>query len=214
MLRSLVGLVMGTCVLLAVGVAQAQCTKDTDCKGDRVCDGGSCVAPSNAPAPAGTPAAVPPAAVAPTAVAPAAVAPPVAPAPVAPVPVVAAPARDPAPELPRRRRHSTGMMVGGIIMVSFSPIALIAAGVANAQQTTCEAGGYYLGSNGISTYDYDNCSAYDKTIYGGLILGLGLLGAGIPLIVIGGKKVPAEPTATLTPWATQSAAGLGLRLEM
>lgn len=212
MLRSLVGSVVGACVLLAVGVAQAQCSKDTDCKGDRVCEGGNCVAPSSAPDPAATPAA-PPAAVAPAPVAPAAVAPaPVAPAPVAPV--AAAPAWAPARELPRRRRHSTGMMVGGIIMVSFSPIALIAAGVANAQQTTCEAGGYYLGSNGIGTYDYSDCSAYDKTIYGGLILGLGLLGAGIPLIVIGGKRVPAEPTATLTPWATQNAAGLGLRLEM
>lgn len=106
------------------------------------------------------------------------------------------------------------MMVGGIIMVSFAPIALIAAGVANAQQTACETGGFYFDSDGVRTYDGQNCSAYDKTIYGGLIAGIALVGAGIPLIVIGGKKEPLGPTATITPWATPRAAGLGLRLEM
>ncbi|HEY8211436.1 MAG TPA: hypothetical protein VIG99_28325 [Myxococcaceae bacterium] len=39
-------------VLAVPGVALAQCTKDTECKGDRVCERGACVSPSErAPAP-------------------------------------------------------------------------------------------------------------------------------------------------------------------
>jgi hypothetical protein len=106
------------------------------------------------------------------------------------------------------------MMVGGIIMVSFSPIALLAAAIANAEQNACESHGYYFDGSGVTTYDDDDCSAYDKTIYGGLIGGLALAGAGIPLIVIGGKKEPATSTATISPWVAPQAAGVGLRLEM
>ena len=42
------------------------------------------------------------------------------------------------------------------------------------------------------------------------------VGAGVPLIVIGSKKEPVEPsaTATISPWATRNAAGLGLRIEL
>jgi hypothetical protein len=39
--------------------AGADCTKDVDCKGDRVCDHGQCVAPAPAPAPAPLPASAP-----------------------------------------------------------------------------------------------------------------------------------------------------------
>jgi hypothetical protein len=106
------------------------------------------------------------------------------------------------------------MMAGGIVMVSLAPIALFAAGIANAQQYNCEHSDYYLDGGGTLSYRGENCAAYDKTIYGGLIVGLALLGGGIPLIVIGGKKVPAWSTATLTPWATPTAGGLGLRLQM
>jgi hypothetical protein len=74
--------------LFTVGVAvqaHAACSKDTDCKGDRVCDHGKCVAPSAVPTPVAAVVAVPP---------PAPVAQPVAPAPVpvepAPPPVQAA----------------------------------------------------------------------------------------------------------------------------
>ena len=106
------------------------------------------------------------------------------------------------------------MMVGGIVMVSFSPIALIAASIASAEQRACESSDYYFDGTTVTTDGAKNCSAYDKTIYGGVIVGLALLGAGLPMVVIGGKKVPAEPTATLTPWAMPTAAGLRLRLEM
>jgi hypothetical protein len=41
---------------LFTGEAAAQCTKDTDCKGDRICQDGSCVAVAPAPAPVPPPA--------------------------------------------------------------------------------------------------------------------------------------------------------------
>ena len=107
---------------------------------------------------------------------------------------------------PRMERHSTGMMAGGIVMVSFVPIALLFALVANVEQTSCE-GGYYTSTPGI------NCGRFDTTIYGGLLTGAALLGVGIPLIVIGGKKEPVG-TARITPWATPQGAGLGLRVEL
>jgi hypothetical protein len=44
-----------------------------------------------------------------------------------------------------------------------------------------------------------------------------LLGVGIPLLVIGAKKEPVEEDvakATITPWLTPNAAGVGLRIDM
>jgi hypothetical protein len=126
------------------------------------------------------------------------------------------PREEPPSERPKPRRHSTGMMVGGIVMVSFVPVALIAAAVANNKQNACETGGFSFNfdDEGIQTYEGVDCTTYDKTIYGGLISAVVLAGVGIPLIVIGGKKEPAAATATITPWATPRAAGLGLRVDM
>ena len=110
------------------------------------------------------------------------------------------------------------MMAGGIVMVSFVPIALLVSLVANAQQTVCEVGDYQYGydENGvygrISTAG-SGCDDYDPTIYGGLISAAVLVGVGIPMIVIGGKKEPVA-TARITPWATAKSAGFGLRVEM
>jgi hypothetical protein len=118
---------------------------------------------------------------------------------------------EPIPEAPPRKRHSTGMMVGGIVMTSFVPIALLAALVANAEQTNCESSNYFGGG---TLNPGTNCEKYDATIYGGLGAAVLLAGVGIPMIVIGGKKEPAHRAATLTPWATPQAAGLGLRLDL
>lgn len=107
------------------------------------------------------------------------------------------------------------MMVGGIVMVSFVPIALLVSLVANAEQSSCESGGYYFNSTGTSSSygSFSNCDAYDKTIYGGAIAAVALLGAGVPMIVIGAKREPAA-VARVTPWATPQAAGLKLRLDL
>ena len=110
------------------------------------------------------------------------------------------------------QRHSTGMMAGGIVMVSFVPIALLAALVANSEQTSCE-NGYYFSLDGSSSGRGVNCDRFDATIYGGLLGAAVLAGVGIPLIVIGGKKEPVG-TAQLAPWATPHGAGLGLRVNL
>jgi hypothetical protein len=142
-----------------------------------------------------------------------------APAPVAPVasstatppPPYAEPRDTPVADAPRRRqRHSTGMMAGGIVMVSFVPIALLVAWVASIEQSACEHGTYYNGS--IQTAGVD-CDRFNPTIYGGLLGAAALAGAGIPMIVIGGKKEPVG-IARLAPWASPHGAGLGLRFDL
>jgi len=109
------------------------------------------------------------------------------------------------------KRHSTGMMAGGIVMVSFVPIALLAAWVADIEQGQCE-GNYYDFGTGQRTQGV-NCDRFDPTIYGGLISAAVLLGVGVPLIIVGGKKEPLG-TAQITPWASPHAGGLALRLKL
>jgi len=175
---------------------------DTDCKGDRVCEAGACVTPALPPAPAAPSGAEP------------AVAPAPAPAPAAapPPPTYSVPLGTVEDTRPKMQRHSTGMMAGGIVMVSFVPIALLAALVANSEQTSCE-NGYYFSLDGSSSGRGVNCDRFDATIYGGLLGAAVLAGVGIPLIVIGGKKEPVG-TAQLAPWATPHGAGLGLRVNL
>ncbi|MES1184978.1 MAG: hypothetical protein ABUL60_14285 [Myxococcales bacterium] len=198
----------GLCCCLVTSLSQAQCSKDTDCKGDRVCEGGACVTPKATPpaalaAPEGAatgsaPAAAPPAAAAP---------PPAA----APAPPYEEPRNPSVPDdKPRMQRHSSGMMAGGIVMVSFAPIALLVVMVANIEQKACENGTYYSGSRDAPGI---NCGRFDPTIYGGLVTAAALVGVGIPMIVIGGKKEPVG-TASLAPWASPHGAGLGLRFDL
>ena len=186
---------------LITSLSQAQCTKDTDCKGERVCEEGACVAAptSSAPPPAEAPAPAPAAA---------------PPPPPPPPPSYAEPpdtsVRDTRVKDLRGKRHSTGMMAGGIVMVSFVPIALLAAWVADIEQNTCERGyDFYSGSN----TNHTDCGRYDPTIYGGLISAAVLAGVGIPLIIIGGKREPVG-TAKITPWATPQAGGVSLRVDL
>lgn len=104
------------------------------------------------------------------------------------------------------------MMAGGIVMVSFVPIALMVSLVANIQQTACNGGYHSLDSTRTSQ---GNCDRFDASIYGGLISGVALLGAGIPMIVIGSKREPlGGGSVGLAPWATPNSAGLRLRLDM
>src|SRR5688500_19378256 len=127
--RALWALGSGALVLVCSSLAHAQCTKDTDCKGDRVCEGGKCTSPAVAPAasppeagpgaaqqepgaseespptedqPAAAPAAEPPAPEAPATI------------PVIPPEAVQSLGADE----PQVRRRNRGMMIGGIVMVS------------------------------------------------------------------------------------------------
>jgi len=178
----LLGLLGGSVALLSTVLSHAQCAKDTDCKADRVCDAGK--SPQAAPA---------------------AAAPPVQ-APLGPRPT-AEPPPDPPMTKRKMQRHSTGMMVGGIVMVSLTPVALVVAGVAGI-------------GDGLCRIDHSEASCdsdYDATIYGALLSAVVLAGVGIPLLVIGAKKEPVEDddmTATISPWATPTAAGVGLRIDL
>lgn len=104
------------------------------------------------------------------------------------------------------------MMAGGIVMVSFVPVALLAAMVANLEQSACE-GGTYFGADGTLSSAGTNCSRFDATIYGGLVGAAVLLGVGIPLIVVGAKREPVA-SAQIAPWATPHGAGLRLRIQL
>jgi len=101
---------------------------------------------------------------------------------------------------PRGKRHSTGMMVGGIITTGLAGIPLAFA---------------FLGSLGCSQGESNPAHPCDHSslVTGGLIAGGLLLAVGIPLIAIGSKR-EAAPSARLTPWATPQSAGLGLRLDL
>jgi hypothetical protein len=104
------------------------------------------------------------------------------------------------------------MMVGGIVMVSLAPLALIVAAAAAGQKSTCElADGIYTGSGYVSGTQCDD--RYDPTIYGGLISAVVLAGVGIPLIVIGSRREPIR-AAVVQPWATPEGGGLRLRLAL
>lgn len=179
--------------------ALAQCTKDTECKGDRVCEDGKCVAPSGAASAAAPSAAAPEPSAAPPVAdaepAPLSAADPVAPV-VAPPPVVK----------PKLQRHSTGMMVGGIVMVALAPAALVVSGFTALIKVACRAD---------DTRSRRHCDdSYDPVIYGALLSSVVLVGVGVPLLVVGAKREPVPATATLSPFLTPGGGGLGLRLDL
>jgi hypothetical protein len=114
----------------------------------------------------------------------------------------------------KRKRHSTGMMAGGIVMVAFVPVALLVSLVASAEKSVCGVDDYNYDTN---SYTHGDCNGYDGTIYGSLVVAAVLAGVGIPLIIVGAKKEWVRDDGAklkLTPWATAHSAGLGLRVEM
>ncbi|HVY27196.1 MAG TPA: hypothetical protein VHB79_11630 [Polyangiaceae bacterium] len=220
--------------LLFSAVAQAQCTKDTDCKGDRVCDAGKCTYPATAlpPPPPTTPPGAPEGAPPPVAPPPGTVAPP--PGTVAPLPVAAPPpapvmtvapaaATEPLPQAdePATVRRSKPALVAGIIMVSIAPVALLGALGAKSSQEKCdqqlasEYPNHVLPTS--ERYRADDCDDYSAPYYALLITGAVMVVGGVPLIIYGAKSLPA-PTRTgnvhVLPWATQTSGGLRLRVDL
>jgi hypothetical protein len=166
-------------------VAHAQCTMDVDCKGERVCERGECRMPAELP-----------------------------PAPSSPE-NADAPALDAAPPRasmseppsyffddedtrpkPKKRIGKPGMMVAGIVLVSSAPIVL----VAGVLSTSC---------NRDTT---DSCDVAPRLL-GFTAASLILIGAGVPLIVIGAKRVPVARVSAV-PWVGRRDAGLQLLLDM
>jgi hypothetical protein len=225
--------------LLVSGGARAQCTKDTDCKGERLCESGKCVEPPVAASPASpveAPIPAPDATSPATTPAPAPVVSEKAPEPVArpvdrslelrpkPASTSDLPAGAIAPlpaDEPITRRRSRSAMVAGIVMVSAGPISLLGALAAKNAQERCDDNlqrDYPSGTLPTAArYRAEDCDDYSTSIY---LFGVGgaiLTAVGIPLIIYGAKSVPAErPAARLqmVPWATREAGGLKLRLTL
>lgn len=234
--RAVWSLLSGATVLLASVMAQAQCTKDTDCKGNRVCEAGKCTSPALPPAPPAPPGSEAPA------VAPASGADPSAPAPAPAAPTAtpttgsgidfqlqtspdgSAPPGATAPldrDEPHTQRRSKGAMIVGVVMVSVGPIALLGALAARNGQERCDNAlerdypDHRLPPS--ERYRVEDCDSYSVPIYLFGIGGAVLTAAGIPLIIYGAKSVRADaPRASLQmlPWAGRDSGGVRLRLEL
>lgn len=213
-------------MFLASALAQAQCTKDIDCKGDRVCDAGKCTSPAPAPVTAdgATPDGATPNV---TGTATPAAGPEAGPSnPTSPQ----GPALGPAPaaattslgaDEPALRPRSRAALVSGIVMVSVGPIALLGALVAKNSQDKCDKAletdypTHVLPTS--ERYRVDECNAYSAPAYVFGIGGAVLIAAGVPLIIYGGKNVPTRPktgSLRVLPWAGPDSGGLKLRLEL
>jgi hypothetical protein len=121
---------------------------------------------------------------------------------------------------PAVRRRNRGMMIGGIVMVSIGPLALLGALSARNSQESCDSAlENQYPNHVVPAYDkqeLERCDGYTLPIY---ILGIGgavLVGAGVPMIIYGAKSVPSKPAsrAQLLPWATPQSGGLRLRLTL
>lgn len=188
---------LGALMLLA-GTARADCTKDIECEGELVCEAGSCVEPAApaTPAPAPAPAAAPPSP------------PPIA-APSARAAMAQEPKGLPAEPPPdagaplRYKRRSRALMTVGIVASSLGTLALLVA-ASSGEVRKCSSD---VGSS---------VSCTSEPNYGPWVLAGVLLGAGIPMIAVGSKRVPdrSPPRATLTPWVTWDGGGLGFRLAL
>jgi hypothetical protein len=160
---------------LLSGAARAQCTKDVECKGERICSDGVCAAPGPALPRSSEP----------------------------PATSLTLPAAQ-----PTKYRRSTGLLVTGIVLSSVGVGALIGALTVGVVKATCK--------RDLEEMDeLDDCKSYDSPLLLLTASGLVLTGAGVPLLIIGAKKVPVHAArAGVTPWLAPRSAGLTLRLVL
>jgi hypothetical protein len=104
------------------------------------------------------------------------------------------PTAPPQDNKPKMKRRSGGMMAGGIVALSLGTLATIggAAGAAICGTTNAADDAF-----SDPTEDPDRSGGCGPAL-GVMVGGLVLVGGGITLIVIGGKKVPVEETAKST----------------
>ena len=98
---------------------------------------------------------------------------------------------------PKRRIHSTGMLVSGIVITSLAPIVFYAGVLSTAGG--CDNGG-------------SSCDNDDRLLVVTLAT-LALLGVGIPLIVTGARREPVAQVR-VSPLLSPQLAGLQLHLEL
>ncbi|WP_437594847.1 hypothetical protein [Sorangium sp. So ce1000] len=94
---------------------------------------------------------------------------------------------------PLTKRRSKGMMVTGIVLTSIGTVALLGGGLVLASSCSGDGCGYDDTSGDPFS---DDVSYEDDTTGAGVALvvsGLVLAGVGIPLAIIGGRKVPVQP---------------------
>lgn len=170
--------------LLCLGrAATAECTKDTDCKGSRICEQGQCVA-SNEPVES-------------------------------PVTHVESPR-----ETPRElrgsavrggtHRRSTGLMVTGIVLTAAGGISALTAVSFVIAGSTCTNTST---TSSYSTSTDSTCDTFTDLTWVSGIAAIALIGTGIPLVIVGGSRVPNEQATrrlVLTPWASSNSGGLRL----
>jgi len=87
------------------------------------------------------------------------------------------------------------MFVGGIVMASLAPVSMW-----------------------VTAFNFLFCggetsSGCTKNVVTGLVLTGALLGAGIPMIVIGARRDPVA-SARVMPWVAPHSGGLGLRFDL
>ncbi len=173
------------------GLAHAECAKDLDCEAELICEEGQCVAARTAialPAPASTVPSSAPATVAPTTVA-------------KPPEEAALFAEAHQPQSVPMRMKSPGLLAGGIVIVTV--------GVA----------GMFYGLSGsscselVNSQGYGNCRAAESARTTFMLVGIGLIVGGVPLIVIGSRREPV-PVVSLTPWVSHQHGGLRVQLHL
>jgi hypothetical protein len=204
-------------LLLATAPARAECARDTDCGGDRVCESGACVAPRpQAPTrPAQADAAGMPSdpALTPSAKSP-------APPETEPSRADSAARATPVHGTPPGSMQMRSPALFGVgVSATVVGTGLVSFGFVQAMgDAFCKAGSA-IPSEGDPYEATGETSAEDGCGGGAgimMIAGLAIAAIGIPLIAIGAKRVPAATSAraALVPVAVPKGAGLGFRLEL
>jgi hypothetical protein len=179
--------------LLVASGARAECGKDTDCKGDRVCNHGECVEPEAVSRET---------------------------EPRLSEPRVIAVDSRPREDQERRRAEldvsyhprSVPLMVGGIVLIVAAPVLLVGGGSLS-QQTKDECRASHTAGAARDACDDDNRKRVTNILLGSVAL----LAVGIPLTFVGAKGVRDDnlgPEALLVPYATPNQGGLALRLRL
>ncbi|HYQ17007.1 MAG TPA: hypothetical protein VEQ58_14650, partial [Polyangiaceae bacterium] len=160
-------------IVCSSSLAHAECTKDTECEGENVCEAGQCTAPTPTPAP--TPAPTPQA------------------APSAPPKAYFFDAEANKPHKVPKRIKNPGLLVGGILTATAGLSLVVYGAIANSDCSSC-----------VSDVPVPSPPQ---------LVGLLLMGVGVPLIVIGAKREP-EPRAAISAWVSPQRSGLQLQLRL